>query len=105
MSPIDPTASPTRPMSSIPPPTMARPTRPPTSPSDQIKAQVLVGAATRTEQGCLILTTDVGSYELVGDLAADALAHPRVRVTGMPHPELVGTCDRVIIAVTEVAPA
>ena len=99
------TTAATRPMSSMPPPTMTRPVASPTSPSDQVKPQLLVGAATRTAQGCLILTTDVGSYELIGDLAASALVHPRVSVRVMPHPELRGSCDHTVVEVIDVTPA
>ncbi len=100
----DPTGPGTkRPMSSIPPPTMTRPTAPPMSPSDLVRPQTLVGVAARNTVGCVVLTTDVGAYELVGDLAGDALAHPRVKVTGMPHPERRGSCDLVVIQVTSVS--
>ncbi len=94
---------PTRPLSANPPPTPARPTGPPTAPSDQITPQVLIGVVSRAPQGCLVLTTDVAAYALVGAAAPDALIHPRVRITGMPHPELPRSCDLIVIEVTSVS--
>ena len=104
MTTSDPTRpATTRPLSSLPPPTMTRPTAPPISPSDNLTPQTLVGAAARRTVGCVVLTTDVGAYELVGDLAVDALAHLRVKVTGMPHPERRGSCDLAVVEVTSVS--
>jgi hypothetical protein len=106
--PTDPTgsSSATPPMSSVPPPTISRPTGPPTTPSDAISKRTLVGSATRHAAGCVLLTTDTGVWELTGDAAPDALQHPRVRVTGMPRPDVAPVCvDVPVLSVSAVAAA
>ncbi len=40
--------------------------------------------------------------ELVGPLAASALAHARVQVVAMPHPEIPSACDVATIEVQSV---
>jgi hypothetical protein len=46
-----------------------------------------------------------GVVELVGPLAASALAHPRVTVVAMPHPEIPSACDVATMEVQSVVAA
>jgi hypothetical protein len=93
-------------MSSFPPPTMGRPTGPPTTPSNAISKRTLVGSASRHAAGCVLLTTDTGVWELTGAAAPDALLHARVRVTGTPRPDVAPACvDVPVLSVSAVASA
>lgn len=106
--PTDPagSSSTTPPMSSVPPPTLGRPTAPPTAPSDAIKVRTLLGSASRHALGCVLLTTDTGVWELMGDAAPEALVHARVRVTGTPRPDVAPTCvDVPVLLVRAVVAA
>jgi hypothetical protein len=91
------------PLSQIPPPTMAQPPRSPKTPTDALYPLTLTGVASRhAESGCILLATTGGQYDLVGPLAASALAHPRVKVVAMPHPEITSPCDVVTMEVQSV---
>jgi hypothetical protein len=83
------------PLSQIPPPTMARPTEPPKTPSDSFYPQTFTGKAARHEgTGCILMTLDTGGVvELIGADAASALAHPRVKVVVQPKPNVRSPCD------------
>lgn len=100
----DPAGSSSPPLSQIPPPTMTRPTAPPSGPSDQIKVRTVVGAANRNAQGCIVLTTDTETWDLIGDPAATTLRHAKVSVTGLPRPDLTSRCDLTILVVSSVTP-
>jgi hypothetical protein len=66
----------------------------------------LTGTAARhAETGCILLSTTGGQFDLVGPLAASALAHPRVTVVAMPHPEVSSPCDVVTMEVQSVVAA
>ena len=96
----------TPPLSQIPPPTMKQPAPPPKSPSDFLSPLSLTGAAAKhAPTGCILLTTTGGVVELVGPLAASALAHPRVTVLAMPHPEIPSPCDVATMEVQSVVAA
>ena len=96
----------TPPLSQIPPPTMKQPAPPPKSPSDFLSPLSLTGAAAKhAPTGCVLLTTTGGVVELVGPLAPSALAHPRVTVVAMPHPEISSPCDVVTMEVQSVVAA
>jgi hypothetical protein len=93
------------PLSSIPPPTMTSPLPPPKEPSDLIKPVTLTGSASRHSSGCILFTTiDRGTFDLVGDGAADALLHPKVTVMAMPQPTATSACDLPVMAVRSVTP-
>ena len=96
----------TPPLSQVPPPTMKPPVSPPKTPSDSFGPRTLTGAAARhAPTGCILLTTSGGVVELVGPLAAGALAHPRVTVVAMPHPEIPSPCDVTTMVVQSVVAA
>jgi hypothetical protein len=91
--------------SSIPPPTITHPLPPPKEPSDLIKPLTLTGSASRHASGCILFTTvDRGTFDLVGDGAADALLHPKVTVVAMPQPNATSACDLPVMAVRSVTP-
>jgi hypothetical protein len=91
------------PLSQIPPPTMTQPVPPPKNPSDSLSPLSLTGsAANHAPTGCILLTTSGGTFELVGPLAASALAHPRVQVVAMPHPEIESPCGVTTMEVQSV---
>ena len=91
------------PLSQIPPPTMTQPVRSPKTPSDSFSPLTLTGSAAKhAPTGCILLTTSGGVVELVGPLAASALAHPRVEVVAMPHPEIPSACDVTTMEVQSV---
>ena len=91
------------PLSQIPPPTMTQSPRSPKTPTDGLYPLTLTGAATRhAATGCILLATTGGQFDLVGPLAPSALAHPRVKIVAMPHPEISSPCDVVTMEVQSV---
>jgi hypothetical protein len=93
------------PLSSIPPPTITHPLPPPKEPSDLIKPVTLTGSASRHPSGCILFkTTDRGTFDLVGDGAAQTLQHPKVTVVAMPQPNATSACDVAVMAVRSVTP-
>lgn len=92
------------PLSNVPPPTLQPPTAPPLGPSDQIKPLTLTGSAARQANGCILLSTPTVKVELVGALAADALAHAKVSVVVMPKPTATSSCDVAVVSVQSVTP-
>jgi hypothetical protein len=98
-------SSSSEPLSSIPPPTITHPLPPPKEPSDLIKPVTLTGSASRHPSGCILFkTTDRGTFDLVGDGAAQALQHPKVTVMAMPQPNATSACDVAVMAVRSVTP-
>ncbi len=86
--------------------TMTHPVGSPKTPSDSFWPLSLAGAAARhAPTGCILLTTSGGVVELVGPLAASALAHPRVTVVAMPHPEIPSACDVATMEIQSVVAA
>jgi hypothetical protein len=62
-------------------------------------------AASRHPSGCILFTTtDRGTFDLVGDGAAQALLHPKVTVVAMPQPNPTSACDVAVMAVRPVTP-
>ena len=65
----------------------------------EILGAMIGGALVGTFLGVLL------AYCLVGPLAASALAHPRVTVVAMPHPEIPSPCDVATMEVQSVMAA
>jgi hypothetical protein len=89
------------PLSSIPPPTMQRPTTPPAYPSDQFKPVTVSGRVSRSD-GCVDLVTPTIRWTLLGDLAANLEDGVEVEVYGLPSPQLESTCGDSPLAVREI---
>jgi hypothetical protein len=91
------------PLSQIPPPTMSQPVPPPKTAVDSLSPLTLTGSAARhAPTGCILLTTSGGTVDLVGPLAVSTLAHPRVKVVAMPHPEIESPCGVTTMEVQSV---
>ena len=81
------------PLSQIPPPTMTQPAASPKTPSDAFFPLTLTGAASEQPRRAAPLSTPAGSVRAGRPRWRSALAHPRVTVVAMPHPEIASPCD------------
>ena len=75
----------------------------PKTPSDSFSPLTLTGSRREARGDRVHPAHDAGGVvELVGPLAASALAHPRVEVVAMPHPEIPSACDVATMEVQSV---
>lgn len=91
-------------MSQVPPPTAARPGRPPARPTDQRSQRTVRGRLTRPTPDCLVVESPSGPWALVGDVPEALAMGTEVEATGRPAPELETGCGYPSLRVTSVRP-
>jgi hypothetical protein len=91
------------PLSSIPPPTMASPPKPPTDPSDQLQPVTAAGTVSRSD-GCVDLVTPTMRWTLLGAAAAELQEGADVEVYGYPVPQIQSACGDSPLDVREIRP-
>ena len=92
-----------RPLSSVPPPTMTSPPKPPTDPSDQIKPVTVSGTVSRSN-GCVDLVTSTVRWTLIGAEAANLEDGVEVEIYGAPMPQMQSACGDSPLDVREIRP-
>jgi len=98
-----PTSS-SAPMSSIPPPTLTRPTAPPTYPSDLLKPITVQGRIEMAAGGdCIELVTAQNvRYVLEGEAVAGVKPGDTVEVRALPAPQRESPCGGRVLLVREL---
>ena len=91
------------PLSSIPPPTMTSPPKPPTVPSDQIKPVTVSGRVSRSDE-CVDLVTSTVRWTLLGTAAANLEDGAEVEIYGFPLPQVQSACGDSPLDVREIRP-
>jgi hypothetical protein len=89
-------------MSSVPPPTLERPTAPPAGPTDQLKEIKVTGRLTEPVPGCLVIEGPGGRWELTG-LPADLGPGDEVSAVGRLTPDRESRCGFPVIRVIDLA--
>ena len=100
-----PSITPSRlPLSSIPPPTLAPPTTPPSEPTDTFQRVRVSGVVDATGTGCVSLTSDVGvRWALLGPQTAELEVGAQVTVTGRAAPQASPDCAGAPLRVESLA--
>ena len=91
-------------MSQVPPPTTARPSRPPARPTDQVSPRTVRGRLARPTPDCLVVEAGNGPWALIGDVPADLAPGTEVEATGRPAAEVDTGCGYPTLRVTTVRP-